>query len=169
MPEVPTAPETVAPRVLFDAILHPHRSLPRRGFAVVMGLLGAASLSVGTLFMIHGAWPVMGFFGLDVLLVYWAFRSNYQAAALYETVRLTDQEMVVRRIDPWQEPRVWRFEPTWLRVSMDDPPRHHSQITLSSHGRNLVIGTFLTPKERLEFADALRAALVEWKTGRGGP
>jgi len=150
-------------RVHFDAILHPHRSLPMRGWTVVMGVVGAASLTIGLVFMLQGAWPVMGFLGLDVLLVWLAFRWNYRSAELYETVRLTDEALVVWRIDPRHEPRAWRFEPTWLRVGMDDPPRHTSQVTLSSHGQSLVIGAFLTPDERLAFAKTLRAALADWR------
>lgn len=165
------APDAVAApaRVHFDAILHPHRSLPPRGFAVLMMVLGSLSLGVGVVFVLVGAWPVVGFFGLDVLLLYGALRWSYRSAALYETVRLTDEALVVWRIDPVHEPRSWRFEPTWLQVAMEDPPQHHSQLTLSSHGRSLVIGTFLTPDERLALARALRAALAAWRGTSRGP
>ena len=59
---------------LFSATITPHRSLGRKGFIIVMCAIGGISFIAGLVFLIAGAWPVMGFFGLDVLLVYWAFQ-----------------------------------------------------------------------------------------------
>ena len=67
------------------------------------------------------------------------------------------------RVSPGGEVGRWEFEPTWLQVSIDNPPRHDSQLRLSSHGRSLVIGAFLTPAERVEVAEALRDAIAEWR------
>ena len=72
---------------LFSAIITPHRSLSARGFLLVMALVGGMSFIGGMFFFLMGAWPVIGFLGLDVLLVYWAFRANYRAAAAFEEVR----------------------------------------------------------------------------------
>jgi len=106
-----------------------------------------------------GAWPVTGFFGLDVLLIYLAFRINYRRARMFETVSLTPDALTVERVNHRGRRQTWRFQPYWLRVSMDDPPQHDSALILSSHGRSLVIGAFLSPEERLDFARALRHAL----------
>lgn len=150
-------------RVFFDVILHPHRSLGRTGFRVLMGGVVLVSLTIGGAFWAMGAWPVTGFFGLDILVVYWAFRANYRSARLYERVRLTDTDLTVQRV-AWKTPeRVWTFQPYWLRVSMDDPPRHESQVTLTSHGQSVTVGAFLSPDERLEFAKALNGALAAWR------
>src|SRR5215475_7576317 len=81
---------------LFAARLTPHRSLSQAGFVLVMAVLGAVSFAAGIVFLLIGAWPVFGFFGLDVLLVYWAFRANYRAAAAYEDVVVTPSELRVR-------------------------------------------------------------------------
>lgn len=156
-------PAPSAPRVFFDAVLHPHRSLGPRGFRILMLCLGAVSLAVGGAFLAKGAWPVFGFFGLDVLIVWLAFRANYRSARLYERVRLTSADLTVKRVTERQPERTWTFQPFWLRVSMDDPPRHESQVTLSSHGTSLVVGSFLSPDERLEFARALNGALDQWR------
>ncbi|HYD31503.1 MAG TPA: DUF2244 domain-containing protein [Azospirillaceae bacterium] len=151
--------------VLFDAVLHPHRSLGRKGFAVFMTLLGVASAILGAAFVLMGAWPVIGFFGLDVLLVWLAFRRNFKDARICETVRLTTRRLTVAKIGLKGPPRTWTFQPYWLRVRMDDPPEHDSQVVLSSHGRSLVVGSFLSPEERLDFARALGRALDRLKGG----
>lgn len=144
---------------MFDAILHPHRSLSRRGFVLVMGLVVAVSATMGGVFLAMGAWPIFGFYGLDVVILYIALRRNYRSAQIYERVHLTPERLTVEKGTIHGPQRVWTFLPTWLRVSIDDPVRHESQLTLSSHGQSLVIGAFLTPEERLDFARALRAAL----------
>ena len=149
--------------LLFDAVLRPHRSLSKPGFLIVMGVLAVVSFSAGMVFLLQGAWPVMGFFGLEVALVYIAFRMNYRDGRLFETVQLGPEELLIRRVDPKGRAASWSFQPNWLRITMDNPPEHESQLVLTSHGRSLTIGAFLTPEELLEVALALRSALSQWK------
>jgi uncharacterized membrane protein len=150
--------------VFFDATLHPNRSLGPTGFRILMTVAGVSVLIVGVLFVVAGAWPVFGFSGAEFLLLYLAFRVNYRAGRAYERVRLTERQLEIMRIDPSGRMRRWAFEPTWLQISIDDPPRHDSQLRLTSHGRSLVIGKFLSPGERLEVADALRTAVTDWRS-----
>lgn len=149
-----------APEVWFDAVLHPHRSLSPLGFLILMIVLSAVSFATGVAFLMAGAWPVFGFFGLDVLLVYLAFRANFRSGLVYETLHLTRDELAVRRVMPSGESTSWSFQPYWLRVEMDDPPRYDSELRLSSHGNSLVIGAFLSIEEKLEVARALGEALA---------
>ncbi len=145
--------------VLFDVVLTPHRSLSPRGFVILMTAICLVSFSGGLLFYLAGAWPVVGFLGLDVLLIYVAFKINYRHGKAYETLRLTRQSLQVERVSHRGKVDSCSFQPAWLQVLIEDPPQHHSQLTLCSHGRSLVIGSFLTPDERLDLAKALRGAL----------
>jgi uncharacterized membrane protein len=149
--------------VFFDATLHPNRSLGPTGFRILMLVTGVSALIVGLLFVVAGAWPVFGFCGGEFLLLYIAFRLNYRAGRAYERVRLTDRQLEIHRFDARGEVGRWAFEPTWLQISMDDPPQHDSQLQLSSHGRSLIIGRFLSPGERAEVAAALRTAVGRWR------
>ena len=151
-------PEREEP-VLFDAVLYPHRSLSPKGFWILMTAVSLVSFAAGVAFLAAGAWPVFGFFGIDVLLLAWCFRLNYRNARLHETVHLTPSVLTVRRVLPSGTARSWSFQPFWLRVEMDDPPRSGSQLTIFSHGKRLIIGSFLTPDEKRELADALSQAL----------
>ena len=153
-----TAP---AEPVIFEATLTPHRSLSARGFVVLMAAVCLISFTAGLVFFLVGAWPVIGFLGLDVGLIYLAFRVNYRRGTAYETLRLTPNDLVVDRVDPRGRARRWRFQAHWLQVLIDDPPRHDSQLVLRSHGRSLTIAGFLTARERAEVARALRRALVD--------
>ena len=151
----------VPEEVVFDVRLTPHRSLSPRGFVILTAAVGTVGFLAGLGFFLIGAWPVVGFLGLDVALIYLAFRMNYRHGRMYETLRLTRGDLMVERVNPWGERKSWRFQPSWLQVLIDDPPQHDSTLTLRSHGRSLAIGGFLAPTERLDLANALRGALEE--------
>lgn len=155
---------TPAPEpALFDAELRPHRSLSPRGFVILMAAICAISFTAGLAFFLMGAWPVVGFLGLDVLLIYLAFKVNYRSGRLVERLYLTRDRLTVRRSWPGGRSRSWEFQPYWLQVVFDDKAiadaRSDCPLILRSHGRSLAIGSFLTRQERGEVASALRQAL----------
>ncbi len=113
--------------------------------------------------MLHGAWPVTPFFGLDVLLVYWAFRINYRHARLREELRLTEDSLTVERVGLRGERRRWQFQPFWLRVTLEEQDEDTNRLVLASHGRSLVVGSFLGPAERRGVAAGLKDALARWR------
>lgn len=157
-----TDPDRNAPPaepVLFDVILAPNRSLPPLGFAILMAAISLVSFGAGLAFYLIGAWPVVGFLGLDVLLVYIAFKVSFYRMRAFETLHLTEQTLVYERVNPAGVRKRWTFQPYWLRVELDDPPSHGSQLRLRSHGHAVVIGAFLAPPEREDLATALREAL----------
>lgn len=155
----PAAP----PPALYDAELAPHCSLPPRGFAALMLLLAGVSGAVALALVLRGAWPVTPFFGLDILLVYVAFRLSYRQARRREALRLTEEALTVERVDPRGERRHWRFQPFWLRVVLEEKDEHSNRLLLASHGRTLVVGSFLGPAERRDLARGLTEALTRWK------
>ena len=150
--------------LLFDAVLYPNRSLSPFGFWLLMGGICTVSFIAGVAFLLAGAWPVFGFFGLDVLLIYWAFKASYRSGRLHETVKLSRNALVVERVQPSGKRQRWRFQPHWLRVEIDEPVEHDSPLTLRSHGQSLAIGAFLSPEERAEVALALRRALMDLRS-----
>ena len=149
---------------LLDATLYPHRSLTPRAFMLLFGAFGAASFVTGVIFASMGAWPVLGFFGVDVLLFYIAFRINYRRARLREIVRVTRQQLTVMRVQPDGRQAVWSFEPAWTRVELHKPAEHDCRLEIASGRRTLALGEFLPPEERVAFAGTLRAALRAART-----
>jgi uncharacterized membrane protein len=146
-------------QIFFDAVLTPHRSLGPRGFLILMSCLGFLSFVSGVVFVSIGAWPVFGFFGLDVLLVYVAFRANYRDARAFETLTLTEAALLFRRVSAKGSEQRFDLEPYWLKIEIDEPAEHGSPLILSERGTRLSVGSFLTPEERTGLAQALRRAL----------
>lgn len=151
---------------IFSTVITPHRSLPRTGFLVLMAAFGLVSFVSGMVFLIAGAWPVFGFFGLDVLLLYWAFRLNYRHADAYEEVKITPSTLTVRKISHRGRVREWALNPLWVHLEkVTDEEFGIERLFLVSRGKQLTIASFLGPDEKADFARAFVAALNEAKRG----
>jgi uncharacterized membrane protein len=151
---------------LFSAIITPHRSLGGAGFFILMGVVSVVSFAAGMVFLIMGAWPVFGFFGLDVVLIYWAFRINYRRALAYEEVMVTSTELRVRKVSHRGKVSEWTLNPLWVRLDRDTHAEFGiERLFLVSRGRKLPIAGCLSPPEKASFAAALGAAIGEAKRG----
>ena len=149
--------------VFFERVLWPHRSLPPRGFRLLMLGLGVMSFITGICFVAAGAWPVCGFFGLDVALLYLAFRLSYRSARQRETLRLAHDQFTVERVDIYGARRLWRFQPFWLKVVLEERRDESNRLLLTSHGKSVVIGDFLASPVRRDLAATLREVLSRWR------
>jgi uncharacterized membrane protein len=158
--------EAFAEPAIFSAVITPHRSLSSTGFLVLMLAIGAISFASGMLFLMLGAWPVFGFLGLDVLLIYVAFRANFRSARAYEEVTVTASELTVRKVSHRGGVREWTLNPVWARLERSVHREFGiERLFLVSHGRRLSIAGCLGPEEKASFAEALSTALGEAKRG----
>jgi uncharacterized membrane protein len=149
-------------RPIFSAVLTPHRSLTPRGLFIVMALLGVSSFITGAIFLMAGAWPVPGFMGLDVVLVYFAFRLNNRQARAFEEIAVTREALTVRKVDARGVGQSFGFDPYWTRLEVARKPEWGvTGLWLATKGERLAIGRFLNPDDRESFAAALSAALAK--------
>jgi uncharacterized membrane protein len=149
-------------------VLRPNVSLTRRGFFVLMGCFAAISFLAGGFFWAQGAWPVFGFFGLDVILLYGFFRLNYRNLRRHEKIELQDGALVFTKFSPAGAARSWRFDPYWVRLKLERSgaePEDIGALILSSHGKYVSVGEFLSPLERQALAERLQAALSAIRNG----
>ncbi|MGZ5874621.1 MAG: DUF2244 domain-containing protein [Bradyrhizobium sp.] len=152
---------------LFAALLTPHRSLNRTGFLVVMAFISVVSFAAGLAFLLMGAWPVLGFFGLDALAIYWAFRINFRRAKASEEILVTPSELRVRRVSHRGHVMEFVLNPLWVQLDRKTHPEYGiERLYLVSRGRRVAIASFLGPEEKASFANALSAAL---QAARRGP
>lgn len=164
MPDaLPSSAESPSPTVFLDTVLQPHRSLPPVGFHIVMAVLGVASFAMGLGFLLLGAWPVCGFFGLDVALVYLAFRLNYRGARIREWLRLCDGVFAVERTGIKGDKKHWDFQAFWLKIILEEKGEDSNRLLVASHGKSLVLASFLGPDQRRALAGDITAALARWR------
>ena len=150
----------------FSLILRPNRSLSQRGFLWLMLLFGGVSFGVGTYFWSLGAWPVFGFFGADVALLYFAFRLNYRHGKRYEILEMRDRQLVFKQVSPLGAMRDWVFDPYWVRVKLErfgEDGDDVGNLILSSHGKYVSVGAFLSPQERASLAASLQLSLASMR------
>jgi uncharacterized membrane protein len=152
---------------LFSALLTPHRSLNRTGFLVLMAFVSVVSFAAGLAFLLMGAWPVLGFFGLDMLAIYWAFRINFRRAKASEEILVTPSELRLRRISHRGHVMEFVLNPLWVQLDRETHAEYGiERLYLVSKGRHIAIAGFLGPDEKASFANALAAAL---QAARRGP
>ena len=151
---------------LFSAIMTPHRSLGQSGFVIVMLLIAGVSFIAGLVFLMAGAWPVTGVFGLDLALIYWAFRANYRAARAHERIIVTPTELIFRRVSAKGAASEWRCNPLWVKLDyVIDEDFGVQRLHLVSRGERVPIAVFLGPDEKESFGKALQAALAAARRG----
>jgi uncharacterized membrane protein len=147
---------------IFSATLTPYRSLPPAGFFALMLAVGVAWFATGVAFFMAGAWPVLGFFGLDFALLWLAFHLNYRAGRAVEEVWLSREALVIRKVSPSGRASEFRFNPYWVRLDIaEEPGEGVLRIDICSREARVPVGAFLNPPDRTSFARALRVALAE--------
>ncbi len=150
---------------LFHAKLTPHRSLGRQGFKTLMYILLGCWFVVGAVFLSMGAWPIFGFFGLDVLGIWLAFRINYRSARQYEEVKLTRSELVIEKVSSSGKAIQLKFNPFWTKFAIKRHPYAGvTALKLMSGGMTHSIGEFLNPDDRESFGKAFQFALARAKS-----
>ena len=152
---------------LYRRRLDPHRSLSPKGLSTLLLCLGVAGMAASIPFFLLGAWPVVGFFGLDVLILYLAFRANMRAARAYEEIDISHVELRLRKVSAKGAVRDWRFNPSWTRLKTE---RHEElgmqRIAIEEGRRRIEIGAFLGAEAKEDFAGSFGKALREAKRGR---
>ena len=150
------------PAKSWSVTLTPHRSLTREGFIAIMVILVLVNFVGGMFFLVAGAWPVSGFMGLDVLLMWWAFRRNFSDAKRAERIVIADDLVTLQRLSPAGAKETLEFNRRWLKVELefDEAREIVGRLLLSYRGSLTEVASFLGADERQSLSQALRRALA---------
>lgn len=159
-------PLSPADEPIFQALLVPHRSLGHTGFLLVISAFAGAWLATGAIFLAYGAWPVLGFFGLDLALLYGAFHYNFREAKRREEIRISRTCLEIRQIAPSGKATLHCFNPFWTRFDVTRKPEAGIiRMAVACRGAAVTIGGFLHREDRENFANAFSRALSTAKYG----
>ncbi|MCB4820189.1 DUF2244 domain-containing protein [Roseicella aerolata] len=151
-------------RILFEAICTPARSLSRRGMAWVAGAVLLVSVAVGLGFSVFGAWPVLGFTGLEAALLLGLMGLHRRwAARSMEVLVLTEERLLIRRTDARGRREELVLDPYWARLRLEERPGRVSLLVLRQRQREVEIGTLLGEEQKRDLAAALEAALRRYR------
>lgn len=147
-------------RPLFAATLTPHRSLSRRGLRIVIALLVIVAGVPAMISLSYGAWPVIGFLVLDVLLVWWALAAARRSAKRFEEITLWPDQLELRQVSGRGKEETRRFNPFFVKLVIDrDFNERITALHLRSRDADIEIGTFLSTDDKTTFAKAFGTAL----------
>ncbi len=137
--------------------LKPNCSLKPAGAVLFFVSTCLFSLGFALFFVLHGFWPVLPFWALEMGALGLALWLSMQRGKCSQTVLITDSQISLvthsRRGAQKQE-----FARHWAKVRLRSPPRRHgiSQLTIESRGRAYEVGSFLTEEDRCRLAERLR-------------
>jgi uncharacterized membrane protein len=152
--------------VYLDAVLEPPRSLTTRGLNRVMLILGAFSVVFSLGFLLVGAWPVVGFLGAEILVLWLVFQWSFRAQTARTYVRVTADEVDVRKVDGWGRERRASMASHFARVEFDRTATGPNALRLATSRTAYPLGEFLTPRERETFARRLMQAISDARRER---
>lgn len=153
--------------ILFEAVTKPPAALSARGLRWLCALAAVAAAVPAILFTLMGAWPVLGFLGLEVAVVLGlvAMHRRWSRAAV-ESVQLTEGRLLVRRTDGRGRQENAELEAYWAQLTLEERPGAAPVLTASARGRTAEIGRFLAAEEKRALAEALQAALRRYRDPR---
>ena len=147
---------------LYEISLYPYRSLNKTGFFILMFSLGFVSFVAGIIFMIKGAWPVFGFFGLDVLLVYIFFKINFKSGKKKEILILTKNQLIIEFYNSKKISKTYYLDAHWLQIRLSKLKNEMSKLKISSKNKSIIIGSFLRYQEKIDVVKSLKKALKKY-------
>ncbi len=146
-----------------DVTVLPYRSLSKKGFRTLMLIVSAIFFVIGVFFWYIGAWPVFGFLGLDVLLLYYAFKINYKSGEITESLKLIKENLQITRNFPSGTEQKWNLEPYWTKVEISNPRINQYNLIVKSKEKVVMIGSFLNYYDKKRLMKKIEGALQDYK------
>ena len=146
-----------------DITVLPYRSLSKKGFKNLMIIVSAIFFIIGIFFWAIGAWPVFGFLGLDVWLLYYAFKLNYKDGEICENLSIKKEKFMVTRSFPSGTKQKWNLELYWTKVEMTNPSTNQYNLIIKSKEKAVMIGSFLNNYDKKKLMNKIKSALRDYK------
>lgn len=128
----------------------PYRSLPKKGFAIVIGLAyGLILLPLLAMLGTMVLWGLLPFAMLAVAALWLGLQRSYRDGEVLEQLTLTHDQLTLTRHHPREPEKSFACNPYWARVNMhqnEGPVPFY--VTLKGDGREVEIGAFLSEAER---------------------
>ncbi len=147
-----------------DITVLPYRSLSKKGFKYLMLCVAAVFFTIGVFFWIIGAWPVFGFLGLDVLLLYYAFKMNYKSGEIFENLKLIKEKLLITRNFPSGKIQSWDLEPYWTKAEILQANSNNHNLIIKSKNKVVMIGSFLSSKDKKKLMKKINDSLKQYKS-----
>jgi len=146
-----------------DIKIYRNQSLTTRGLYILMFFITIPASYLGISFYVLGAWPVLGFMGFEILLIYIAFKILFYKNKFYEHIILDSEKLNILFKKKNKIIKKIELEPTWVQVKIEKIYENEDTLIVSSHGKKIILANYLIPEERLKLAGKIKSGLREWK------
>jgi|TARA_B110000483_G_scaffold13173_1_gene14992 uncharacterized membrane protein len=146
-----------------DIKIYRNQSLTTRGLYILMFFITIPASYIGISFYVLGAWPVLGFMGFEILLIYIAFKILFYKNKFYEHIILDSEKLNILFKKKNKIIKKIELEPTWVQVKIEKIYENEDTLIVSSHGKKIILANYLIPEERLKLAGKIKSGLREWK------
>jgi len=128
-----------------------------------MFLVAFICLTGGFIFWYLGAWPVFGFLGLDIVLIYAAFKLNYRSGNMYERLFIISKKLKILRSLPSGKVQIWELNPYWAQANLIEINNHQSQLIIKSKNKAVSIGSFLNSYDKKKLEKKITFSLKNYR------
>ena len=105
-------------------------------------------------------WGLLPFLALAFWGLWFAIRRNGRNLQLMETLSIWRDEVRVERREPDGRLLRWQAEPLKVRIKVHQDARIEEYLTLTGGGREIELGAFLAPEERVALAEEIERGLT---------
>jgi uncharacterized membrane protein len=135
--------------------LYPNRSLSGGGMVLTLLLIGVLTVPFAIVFLLKGAWLVLPFALLQLLVFGGIFAVLHRGRGDSDVVCVRGDCLEIIRRRRGHESRA-RFSAYWVSMRLERRGHAPSRLWLGSHGRWIEVGEQVGEEQRLAFAARLR-------------
>lgn len=139
----------------FSLVARRNNSLSSTGRLAVFVFIFVVSVGIALAFALLGAWLILPFAGLEMLVLYLAFRYVDRHAGDYERIAI-DGDRVELEFREGGATRRHELNRRWAQLVTSGDGR---RLALRSHGREIEIGRHLNAEQRQKTARQLKQQL----------
>jgi len=149
---------------LFDHTVCPIKSLPNTGFVWIIAISAVGfTLPMLALLGTMALWVLLPHLLLALGLLWYFIRRNDRDRDIYEHICIWPDLITVHRHNPRKPDQYWQANPYWVKLKLRDTRTHENYLTMAGGEREIELGAFLSPKERVDLKHALESKIKSIK------
>lgn len=139
----------ITDKAILSLTIWPHRSCTRGIFHFITLLTALTLLLPPLLFLnVELAFAILPFSLISISLLYLLGEKNFRDGKLKEKLEIFPKKIILQRAEPTGRIRIWSANPFWIHVNYYKNGPIKNYLTLRENGKEVEVGSFLTPKER---------------------
>jgi uncharacterized membrane protein len=148
---------------LLSLTLWPNRSMSKKTFYNMMLILsGTMMITIIPFIGSNTILLILPFSVLTLISLFVSIILNYRSGRIRESVRIWPDLIEVRRYEADGRNKDWYANPYWTKINLyKQNQKVENYLTLTGSGREVELGSFLAPAERLAVKQKIDAIIKE--------